>query len=436
MQTEAVIPTGQSTRTKAPDFSTDEARYQAVRARDARADGHFFYAVATTGVYCRPTCAARLALRKNLGFHRTADDAERAGYRACKRCQPRGPSPAERVAEIIASARARLEAAEAPVGLAALAGSAGLSPHHFHRLFKQRVGMTPRQYAAARRLQRVEEELRDGATVTTAIHEAGYSSSSRFYQAESAALGMRPSALRRGAAGVEIRAVVVPCALGRVLVAATSRGVCAIAFGDEDESLLEDLRRRFPRATFLPSDAGLAALARRVVQLVDAPGAPTDIPFDLMGTVFQQKIWRALRDIPPGATATYGEIARRVGAAGASRTVGTACGLNPLALIVPCHRVVRGDGALGGYRWGLERKRALLARERPAERANAFGTPRAGGDPPGAKGSKSGKSGRSRKPGKSGKPSENRKPSKNDKTHENGIHRGNGAPGAARTPRP
>jgi AraC family transcriptional regulator of adaptative response/methylated-DNA-[protein]-cysteine methyltransferase len=346
-------------------FSTDDARYQAIRSRDPRAEGQFYYAVVTTGVYCRPTCAARPALRANVQFHATPVEAEQAGFRACKRCRPREAPLADRHLELVDHARALLESSEAPIKLAELAASAGLSRYHFHRLFKRHVGMTPKEYAAAGRLQRFAASAREQPTVTAAIYEAGYSSSSRFYEG-GGALGMAPSALRRGGEGMEMRAVVRPCSLGDVLIAATTRGVCAISFADGPQHLERGLRQRFPRATVLPGDDDLQRLATAVVALIDGAGIPagTDIPLDLVGTAFQQRVWRALRDIPAGTTTTYAELARRIGAPRAVRAVGTACGANPVAVAVPCHRVIRGDGALGGYRWGLERKKALLARER------------------------------------------------------------------------
>lgn len=344
-------------------LDSDAARYDAVRTRDARAEGRFFYSVATTGVYCRPTCAARLARRENVAFHPTPDDAERAGYRPCKRCRPRDLPQAERHAAIVLQARQLLESSSEPVSLAVLAERVQLSPYHLHRLFCAHVGMTPRAYAAAHRLQRASAELRDGASVTSAIHEAGYSSSSRFYEGQSGALGMTPSNLRRGAEGVTMRAVVSTCSLGNVLVAATTRGVCAVAFGDDTNVLFSELRSRFPRADVQPSDEALDALAAQVVGMIDAARVPATIPLDLMGTAFQQRVWRELRKIPRGETFTYSEIARRIGAPRAVRAVGTACGKNPVAVAVPCHRVLREDGTLGGYRWGLDRKRQLLAQE-------------------------------------------------------------------------
>ena len=349
---------------EAPSFATDEARYEALRRRDVRAEGRFYYSVVTTGVYCRPTCAARLALRPNVAFHATPDAAERAGFRPCKRCRPREPSQHQRHARMVAVARAALESADEPVKLAGLAAQAGVSPYHFHRVFKRHVGMTPQEYAAAHRLRRFGAVVRAGGTVTAAFHEAGYSSSSRFYEASSGALGVAPAQLRRGGEGLQIGAVIRASALGPVLIAATAKGVCAICFADTPAALEPQLRARFPRAVVHPGGAELDGMADQVVALIDGAGLARDLPLDLVGTAFQQRVWRALRRIPPGATTTYGELARSIGAPRAVRAVGTACGANPVAVAVPCHRVLRGDGALGGYRWGLARKRALLARER------------------------------------------------------------------------
>jgi len=345
-------------------FTTDEQRYQALQRRDPRADGEFFYSVASTGVYCRPSCGARLALRKNVAFHATPEDAERAGFRACKRCQPRAPSLSAQHAELVLGLQKQLESATAPKSLAALAESAGLSPSYLQRLFKKRVGISPRAYAAAARLRRIEDELRDGASVTRALYDAGYSSSSRFYEAGSGALGMEPARLRRGGLGVAMRSVVRSCTLGHVLIAASARGVCAISFGRAKDQLERALRERFPRALITASDASLEALADDIVAMIDSASFSAAVPLDLLGTAFQQRVWNALRKIPRGQTRTYSQIALAIGAPNAVRAVGSACGKNPLAVVVPCHRVVRGDGALGGYRWGLARKRKLLAKER------------------------------------------------------------------------
>jgi AraC family transcriptional regulator of adaptative response/methylated-DNA-[protein]-cysteine methyltransferase len=346
-----------------PEHAHDDARYEAVSTRDPRAEGQFYYAVSTTGVYCRPTCASRLALRENVSFHATPSDAEQAGFRPCKRCRPRELPQRERHAQVIDAARRALESADGAVSLRALAEGAGLSPFYLHRLFKKHLGVTPHAYAAAYRLRRVADELRDGASVTAAIHEAGYSSSSRFYEAGSRALGMPPSDVRRGGEGVAIRAAISECSLGQVLVAATECGVCAVMFGDDRYSLAAELRARFPRASIGPSDDVLDALAVRVVAMIDESKMPATLPLDLMGTTFQQRVWRELQAVPRGTTVTYSEIARRIGAPRAVRAVGTACGKNPVAVAVPCHRVLREDGSLGGYRWGLARKQHLLAKE-------------------------------------------------------------------------
>ncbi|MDB4977626.1 MAG: regulatory protein / Methylated-DNA--protein-cysteine methyltransferase [Myxococcaceae bacterium] len=346
-------------------FDSDDARYQAILRRDQRADGVFVYSVASTGVYCHPSCAARPALRKNVAFHASAELAELAGFRACKRCRPRELGTATRHAELIASLRAQLESDDAPKTLAALAERARLSPYYLQRLFKQQVGMTPRAYAAAHRLQRLTEQLREGSSVTAALYEAGYSSSSRFYEAESGALGIAPSDLRQGGQGVQLSALVLPCTLGRALVATSPRGVCMIAFADSDEALFAELQERFPHAQVRHGrEAELSALAERIVGMIDAARFADDVPLDLIGTAFQQQVWRALRKIPRGQTCSYTELAERIGAPSAVRAVGSACGKNPVAALVPCHRVLRGDGSLGGYRWGLARKQALLDKER------------------------------------------------------------------------
>lgn len=362
-------------QTQTLDTSEDQGRYRAIRRRDPLADGRFFYSVKTTGVYCRPSCGARLPRPENVAYHRSADDAERAGFRPCKRCRPRGPSPAERAAALVQAARARIEArieaSESAPTLEDLATAARLSSFHFHRLFKQQAGMTPGQYAAAVRLRRFDQAVRDGASVTGAIYEAGYSSSSRFYEQGPGALGMSATELRRGGDGLELRVTIRQCSLGQALIAATARGVCAVFFGDRPGPLQGELRRRFPQARIRADGGNLQALADRIVALVDAGGAGTDIPLDLVGTAFQQKVWKALREIPPGTTTTYAEIARRIGAPKAIRAVGTACGANPVSVAVPCHRVLRSDGGLGGYAWGLPRKRALLVRERAASQASS-----------------------------------------------------------------
>lgn len=348
-------------------FETDEERWAAVQRRDAQADGAFVLAVASTGVYCRPSCPARPAKRRNVSFHATCAAAEKAGFRPCKRCRPNEADPRKARADAVASACRQIEQALAdgaePPALAGLAAAAGLSPFHFHRVFKDLTGVTPRGYAQRLRAERAKAALSASPSVTDAIYDAGYSSSSRFYERAAGELGMTPTAWRNGGAGAEIRFAVGECWLGAVLVAATANGVCAIKLGSDPDALLRDLQDRFPRATLVGADAGFEQLVARVVALVEQPGSGRDLPLDVRGTAFQQRVWQALRDIPPGSTATYGEIAARIGRPAAVRAVARACAENPLAVAIPCHRVVRGDGALAGYRWGIERKRALLDRE-------------------------------------------------------------------------
>jgi AraC family transcriptional regulator of adaptative response/methylated-DNA-[protein]-cysteine methyltransferase len=340
-----------------------DPRWFAVMARDARMDGSFVYSVRTTGVYCRPSCAARLANPRNVRFHATPAEAEAAGFRPCKRCRPDAPPQRERHAARVAEACRMIEAAEEPPPLAALAQAAGMSPHHFHRVFKSITGLTPKDYAAAHRARRAREALARNGTVTEAIYEAGFSTSSRFYEKAPSMLGMPPSAYRRGGAKAVIRFALGECSLGSILVASSDKGVCAILLGDDPAALLRDLQDRFPQAELIGGDPEFEALVAQVVGFVEAPGIGLDLPLDLRGTAFQQRVWRALRDIPAGMTVSYAEIARRIGAPAAVRAVGAACGANALAVAIPCHRVVRSDGGLSGYRWGIERKRTLLARE-------------------------------------------------------------------------
>jgi AraC family transcriptional regulator of adaptative response/methylated-DNA-[protein]-cysteine methyltransferase len=345
-------------------FTEDDPRWKAVTTRDASADGGFVYAVKTTGIYCRPSCPSRAPNRQNVGFFTTPAEAEAAGFRACLRCRPGGRSAAELNAEIVARACRAIEGAEAPSRLDALATAVGMSPHHLHRQFKAIVGVTPHAYGAAHRAKRLRAELEDEkSSVTEAIYGAGYSSSSRFYENSDALLGMTPTAFRRGGARETIRFAVGQCSLGAVLVAATQKGVCAIMLGDDPEALLRDLQDRFPAADLIGGDGDFEALVARVVGLVEAPALGLDLPLDVRGTAFQQRVWQALRDIPAGATNSYREVAERIGQPSAVRAVAQACGANEIAVAIPCHRVVRLDGSISGYRWGVERKRALLSRE-------------------------------------------------------------------------
>ncbi len=347
-----------------PLYVSDEARWAAVQRRDPHADGQFFYSVKTTGVYCRPSCAARPARRENVAFHPTPEAAERAGFRPCKRCNPAGEAPAARRARIVAEACQAIEQAEEPPTLDALAKVAGLSRHHFHRLFTSTVGVTPKAYADAERTRRTVRALGEGASVTEAIYDAGFNSSGRFYEGSTSRLGMTPSEFRAGGPDTTIRFAVGDCSLGAILVAATEKGICAIFLGDEPEELVHDLEERFPKAELIGGDAEFEKLVAQVVGLVDHPTQNVELPLDIRGTAFQRRVWEALRQIPVGKTATYSEIASRIGMPKSVRAVANACANNKIAVAIPCHRVVRQGGELSGYRWGVERKRALLARER------------------------------------------------------------------------
>jgi AraC family transcriptional regulator of adaptative response/methylated-DNA-[protein]-cysteine methyltransferase len=341
-----------------------DPRWAAVVARDPAADGTFFYSVRTTGVYCRPSCKSRRPNPKNVGFHRTAVEAEQAGFRPCRRCRPDRPAHAQPHAATIAAICREIEAADEPPGLAALAARAGLSPYHFHRVFKSMTGVTPRAYAAAHRTERVRRELaRKDKTVTEAIYDAGFNSGGRFYEASAGVLGMTPTAYRAGGANTEIRFAVGECSLGSILVAQSDRGVCAILLGDDPDALVRELQDRFPRAALVGGDAMFEETVARVIAFVERPSQGLDLPLDVRGTAFQQRVWQALRQIPAGRTASYAEIAARIGARTSARAVAQACASNTLAVAIPCHRVVRTDGSLSGYRWGVERKRRLLERE-------------------------------------------------------------------------
>jgi len=322
--------------TASPPFAHNAERWAAVVRRDRNADGLFYYAVQTTGVYCRPSCPARLARRENVQFHATCEAAEQAGFRPCKRCRPNA---------------------------AALAEAAGMSRYHFHRVFTAITGVTPKAYAAAHRAQRVRDELSRTATVTEAIYSAGFHSSGRFYATSSEVLGMTPTNFRSGGNGTSICFAIGECSLGSILVAKRDRGVCAVLLGDDPDALARDLQDRFPRANLIGDDGEFEQFVAKVVGFVEAPGIGLDLPLDVRGTAFQQRVWQALREIPAGETASYTDIANRIGSPNSVRAVAQACAANALAVAIPCHRVVRNDGGLSGYRWGVERKRALLAKE-------------------------------------------------------------------------
>jgi AraC family transcriptional regulator, regulatory protein of adaptative response / methylated-DNA-[protein]-cysteine methyltransferase len=356
-----------------------DPRWAAVAARDTTADGRFYYSVKTTGVYCRPSCAARAALPENVAFHATREEAEQAGFRPCKRCKPDQPALAELHAAKVTQACRIIEQAilnaEAVPELEALAERVGLSAYHFHRLFKSIIGVTPKAYATAQRAARVREELARGGRVTDAIFDAGYNSNGRFYAESNGMLGMTPTKYRTGGADAQIRFAVGESALGAILVAQSERGICAVLIDDDPDALVRDLQDRFPRAELIGGDAQFEQLVARVVGFVEAYGVGCDLPLDVRGTAFQQRVWQALREIPPGQTVSYTQLAERIGAPKAVRAVAGACAANAIAVLVPCHRVVRNDGALSGYRWGVERKRALLDKESALPTASDAGKP-------------------------------------------------------------
>ncbi|MGJ9417161.1 bifunctional DNA-binding transcriptional regulator/O6-methylguanine-DNA methyltransferase Ada [Massilia sp. CMS3.1] len=350
--------------TIAEPYASMDARWAAVQSRDLAADGVFFYAVRTTGVYCRPSCGARCALRANVTFYTSCADAESAGYRACLRCRPDQPPVAERQAQAVAAACRILDALEAAPDFDAVAQAVGMSRFHFQRVFKAHAGVTPKAYAAARRAARVRAALSQDGTVTDALYAAGFNSSSRFYAGSEAMLGMAPGSFKAGGAGESIRFAVGACSLGAILVAATERGICAVLMDDDPELLVRDLQDRFPKARLIGADAGFERTVAQVVGLVEAPRIGLDLPLDVRGTAFQQRVWAALRAIPAGETLSYTVLAQRIGSPAAVRAVAGACAANPVAVAIPCHRVVRNDGGLSGYRWGIERKAALIEREK------------------------------------------------------------------------
>ena len=343
-----------------------DPRWARIVARDRTADGALWYSVATTGVYCRPSCPSRAANPGNVGLHDTLEAARATGCRPCRRCNPEGPSLAAVNAGIVARACRLIGQSEAAPSLTQLAAVAGMSTGHFHRLFKAATGLTPKAFATAHRASRVRGELDNGATVTEAIYGAGFNSNGRFYEGSTAMLGMTPTRYRAGGAGEVIRFAVAQCSLGAILVASSEKGVASIGIGDGPDALVRDLQDRFPKASLIGGDREYEALVARVVGFVEAPGLGLDLPLDIRGTAFQQRVWQALRDIPPGQTVTYADIARRIGAPGSVRAVAGACAANAIAVAIPCHRVVRTDGALSGYRWGVERKRRLIALEAAA----------------------------------------------------------------------
>jgi len=340
-----------------------DPRWAAVVARDPAADGQFVYAVKTTGIYCRPSSLARLPNPQNVEFFDTPEQAQAAGYRPSKRAAKDQSDVAAQHAATVAAACRHIESAENLPPLNELADAAGLSSFHFHRVFKAVTGLTPKGYATAHRSRKVRDRLADGGSVTDALYDAGFNSNSRFYESADNLLGMKPGDYRAAGQNNDIRFAVGQCSLGAILVAQSERGVCAILLGDDPHQLVCDLQDKFRRANLIGADHEFEQLIAQVVGFIEAPALGLDLPLDVRGTAFQERVWQALREIPAGRTASYAEIAQRIGSPKAVRAVAQACGANSLAVAIPCHRVVRSDGNLSGYRWGVERKRLLLERE-------------------------------------------------------------------------
>ena len=337
-------------------------RWEAVVARNAAA-APFVYAVRTTGIFCRPGCSSRLPRRENVKFFDTPADARAAGYRPCRKCRPDGNRAADPQAARVAQACRFIEASGGSARLSAVAEHVALSTRQLHRLFRDRLGLTPREYAAGWRVQSLQAGLANGQSVTQAIYGAGYGSAGRCYAEGERVLGMTPKQYRDRGRGAAIRYAITGCALGRVLVAVTERGVCRIALGDDDTELRSELMARFPDARHVTRDRDFGRLLAAVVKFIDRPVRECPFPLDIRGTAFQRRVWQALQQVPPGETRTYSELAVAIGQPRGARAVGSACAANPLAVAVPCHRAMRGDGGVGGYRWGIERKQALLERE-------------------------------------------------------------------------
>ncbi|PNU05584.1 bifunctional DNA-binding transcriptional regulator/O6-methylguanine-DNA methyltransferase Ada [Novosphingobium guangzhouense] len=351
--------------THTPDTENDP-RWLQIVARDKQADGHLWYSVATTGIYCRPSCPSRTANPRNVTLHDTLESARATGFRPCRRCNPEGSSSNAANAALVEQACRLIEGSEEPLSLETLAASVELSSGYFHRLFKAQTGLTPKAYTSAHLARKVRDRLAEGSSVTTAMYDAGFSSNGRFYEQSSAMLGMTPGAYKSGGANEVLHFAVAQCSLGAILVATSDKGVASILLGDDPEGLVRDLEDRFPRATLVGADAGYEQMIAKVIGFVEAPNLGLDLPLDVRGTAFQQRVWQALRDIPRGETATYAQIARCIGSPGAARAVAGACAANPIAIAIPCHRVIRNDGTLSGYRWGVKRKRILLSREAEA----------------------------------------------------------------------
>ncbi len=352
----------QPVKTASP-LTQDDPRWQAVVECNAEADGQFVYAVKTTGIYCAPSCVSRQPNPKNVVFYADANEAEQAGFRPCKRCRQGLISLAQHHNRQIEQACRLIEQAENPLTLITLAAAVGISPYHFHRLFKARTGVTPKEYALALRTRRVRERLLEDMPVTQAIYQSGYVSDGRFYESAGLTLGMTPKAFKNGGRGMEVWFAVGKCSLGAILVAESSRGICAILLGDDPESLVQQLQDSFPHAALCGADPDFEQRMASIIGFVDAPQTGLALPLDIRGTAFQQRVWQALREIPFGTTVSYSQIAQKIGSPKSVRAVAGACAANLLAVAIPCHRVVKNDGQISGYRWGIERKRKILAQE-------------------------------------------------------------------------
>jgi AraC family transcriptional regulator of adaptative response/methylated-DNA-[protein]-cysteine methyltransferase len=349
---------------RAPALSVlDDPRWARIVARDKTADGNLWYCVSTTGIYCRPSCPSRTANPKNVTLHDTLESAKATGFRPCKRCNPDGRSLESENAALVAKACRIIEESEEEPPLQELAEAVGRSPGYFHRMFKAVTGLTPKDYAAADRAKKVREGLETGNSVTEAIYDAGFNSSGRFYEKSTGMLGMTPTQYRAGGANEEIKFAVGQTSLGAILVASSTKGVASILLGDDPDKLVRNLQDRFPKARLVGADREYEALISRVVGFVENPHIGLDLPLDVRGTAFQRRVWQVLQEIPIGERVSYAEIARRIGSPRSVRAVAGACAANNLAVAIPCHRVVRNDGAVSGYAWGVERKRALLDRE-------------------------------------------------------------------------
>lgn len=355
------------TTTLLRQYGTEEERWQAFSSRDNQADGQFFIGVKTTGIFCRVLCPARLPKRENILFYDTWQEAAAAGFRACKRCHPTELEPETPHRSAIIRACKILDSAENQPTLVTLAKTAGLSSFHFQRVFKGIVGVTPKQYYMEKRSSRIRQNLQQTNRVTDAIYDAGFGSSARFYSQASDTLGMKPSDFQKGGDGMEISFAISPSYLGLVLVAATATGICLIIFGDRPEVMEKELNRRFPKAHLKDANSTFKDWVNQIISYLQHPGRDLNLPLDIQGTAFQRRVWAALREIPAGSTASYSEVANRIGNPKAVRAVASACAANNLAVAIPCHRVVHSNGGLGGYHWGLERKRALLEHEKKAD---------------------------------------------------------------------